>query len=57
MKPIKLIVKTKNENYPILIGRNLISNLSNILKQNSITFKKCLLIIDKNIPKKNLIKI
>ena len=57
MKPIKLTVKTKNESYPILIGRNLISNLSNILKQNSITFKKCLLIIDKNIPKKNLIKI
>ncbi len=57
MKPIKLIVKTKDENYPILIGKNLISNLSNILKKNSITFKKCLFVIDKNIPKKNLMKI
>ncbi len=57
MKPIKLIVKTKNEKYPILIGRNLLSNLPNLLKKNSITFKKCLFVIDKNIPKKNLLKI
>ena len=57
MKHIKLIVKTKNEKYPILIGRNLISNLSNLIKKNSISFKKCLLIIDKNIPKKDFIKI
>tara|TARA_Y100000591_G_scaffold326831_1_gene350214 strand:+ start:1684 stop:2799 length:1116 start_codon:yes stop_codon:yes gene_type:complete len=57
MKPIKLIVKTKDGSYPILIGKNLISSLSNLLKKNSITFKKCLFIIDKNIPKKNLIKI
>ncbi len=57
MKPIKLFVKTKNEKYPILIGRNLVSNLTNLLKKNSINFKKCLLVIDKNIPKKNLIKI
>ena len=57
MKHIKLIVKTKDENYPILIGRNLISNLLNVLKKNSITFKRCLLVIDKNIPKENLKKI
>tara|TARA_B100001057_G_scaffold43466_1_gene38872 strand:+ start:5542 stop:6645 length:1104 start_codon:yes stop_codon:yes gene_type:complete len=57
MKPIKLIVKTKDESYPILIGRNLISNLSNLLKKNSIIFKKCLIVIDKNIPKNNLVKI
>ena len=50
MKPIKLIVKTNSEKYPIIIGRNLISNLSQILKKNSISFKKCLLVLDKNIP-------
>ena len=49
MKPIKLIVKTNSEKYPIIIGRNLISNLSQILKKNSINFKKCLLVLDKNI--------
>ena len=50
MRPIKLIVKTNSEKYPIIIGRNLISNLSPILKKNSINFKKCLLVLDKNIP-------
>ena len=52
MKPIKLIVKTKSEKYPIIIGRNLISNLSGIFKTNYINFKKCLLVLDKNIPNK-----
>ena len=50
MRPIKLIVKTNSEKYPILIGRNLISNLSQIFIKNSINFKKCLLVLDKNIP-------
>ena len=52
MKPIKLIVKTNSEKYPIIIGRNLVSSLSQLLKKNSINFKKCLLVLDKNIPKK-----
>ena len=52
MRPIKLIVKTNSEKYPIIIGRNLISNLSRILKKNSINLKKCLLVLDKNIPNK-----
>ena len=50
MRPIKLIVKTNSEKYPIIIGRNLVSNLSKIFKKNSINFKKCLLVLDKNIP-------
>ena len=50
MRPIKLVVKTNSEKYPIIIGRNLISNLSQILKKNSISFNKCLLVLDKNIP-------
>ena len=52
MRPIKLIVKTDSEKYPIIIGKNLISNLSQIFKKNSINFKKCLLVLDKNIPKR-----
>ena len=47
MNPIKLIVKTDSEKYPIIIGKNLISNLSQIFKKNSINFKKCLLVLDK----------
>ena len=57
MKPIKLIVKTSTQKYPILIGSNLISKISKIINNNSIKFEKCLLIIDKNIPKNLIIKI
>ena len=56
MKPIKLIVKTNTQKYPILIGNNLISKISKIIKNNSIKFEKCLLIIDKNVPKNSIIK-
>ena len=57
MKPIKLKIKTKAQIYPIIIGSNLISNISKIAKNNSLNFKKCLLIIDKNISKKIISKI
>jgi 3-dehydroquinate synthase len=52
MKPIKLKINTKTQKYPIIIGSNIIFNISKIIKDNSINFKKCLVIIDKNIPKK-----
>ena len=57
MKPIKLNVKTRMHNYPIIIGSDLISNLVSIFKKNSIKFNKSLLIIDKNVPKKMINKI
>ena len=57
MKTIKLLVKTKQEKYPILIGNNLLRNLSKILKKNSIEFNQCLLIVDKKVPKKKLSEI
>ena len=57
MKPIILKIKTKAQIYPIIIGSNLISNISKIAKNNSLNFKKCLLIIDKNISKKIISKI
>ena len=57
MKPIKLKINTKTQSYPIIIGTNLLTNISKILKDNSINFKQCLLIVDKNISKKIILKI
>src|SRR6056300_2009295 len=57
MKPIQLKVQTKSHTYPIIIGSNLIPQISKILKKNSLTFKKCLLVVDKNISKKIIFKI
>ena len=51
MKPIKLKINTKTQKYSIIIGSNLGTNVSKILKENSINFKQCLLIIDRNISK------
>ena len=51
---IKLSVNTKNNKYLILIGSGLINKLSSLLKNNSINFNKCLVVIDKNVPKKNI---
>ena len=57
MKQIKLNIKTKTQKYPIIIGSNLTSNISNIIRKNSINFRQCLIIIDKNIPKKFIFNI
>ena len=52
MKHIKLNIKTKTQKYSIIIGSNLTSNISIIFNKNAIKFKQCLIIIDKNVPKK-----
>ena len=57
MKTLKLIVKTNSQIYPIIIGSNLILKINSIIKNSSIQFNKCLLIIDKKIPKKIINKI
>ena len=57
MRPIKLKVNTKSQNYNIIIGTDLVSRIYNLAKNNSLNFKKCLLIIDKNISKKIISKI
>ncbi len=57
MKSIKLLINTESGNYPIIIGSNLVKNLSKILKKNSINSKKFLLVIDKKIPKNMVYKI
>ncbi|MDB9746663.1 3-dehydroquinate synthase [Candidatus Pelagibacter sp.] len=57
MKPIKLNIKTKSENYPIIIGSNIIKDLALHLKKNSISFNQCILVIDKKVPRKMVSKI
>tara|TARA_B100000900_G_scaffold359398_1_gene330851 strand:- start:726 stop:1832 length:1107 start_codon:yes stop_codon:yes gene_type:complete len=52
MKPVNLKIKTKNQNYNIVIGQNLLPNINKILRKNHINFNKCLLVIDKSISKK-----
>ena len=57
MSPIKLEIKTKTHQYPILIGSNLVSNISKFINDSSINFKQCLFVVDKNIPSKIFFKI
>lgn len=59
MKVNKLRITTKSKKYSIFIGRNLINNINNILRSEKLSFKKILLVIDKNVPskfKKKLLK-
>lgn len=53
----KVSVNTSTEKYPILIGNNLILNFLKILNKHSISFKKCLFIVDKNVPNKFIKKL
>ncbi|MDA9723547.1 3-dehydroquinate synthase [Candidatus Pelagibacter sp.] len=52
MKISKINIRTNTKNYSIHIGRNLINKIDKILKNSNITFEKCLIVIDKNIPSK-----
>ena len=52
MKQTRLNIVTKTEKYPIIFGSNLTSSLSKVFKSNSIDFDKCLIVVDKNVPKK-----
>ncbi len=51
MSAIKLKIKTKDQRYPIFIGSGLITKLPKLLKNCSIKFTKCLLVIDNKVPK------
>jgi len=57
MNSIKLRVKNGNQKYSIIIGNNILNKIQELLKQNSINFNQCLLVVDKNIPKKLINKI
>ena len=55
MSLIKLKVNSSSQKYSIIIGNNILKKINKFLKENSINFNQCLLVIDKNVPK-NLIK-
>ena len=57
MSLIKLHVKTGNQKYPIFIGKNILNKLNKFLKENLINFNQCLVIADKNVPKKIISKV
>jgi len=57
MNLIKLQVKTRSQKYPILIGNNILNKLKVILEENLINFNQCLVIADKNVPKKLINKV
>ena len=57
MNLIKLKVKTGNQKYPIFIGNNIIGNLSKFLRENLISFNQCLIVVDKNVPKRLIKKV
>ena len=57
MRQSKLLIKTKNKNYSIFVGKNITNNISKILKTEKIKFNKCLIIVDKKVPKSSIYKI
>ena len=52
MKISKIKINTKTKNYSIIIGRNLINQINKILNNNNLSFEKCLIVNDKNVPTK-----
>ena len=52
MKINKIKIRTNTKNYSILIGRNLLKKVNKILNDNNLSFDKCLIVTDKNVPQK-----
>ena len=50
----KLVIKTNNGSYSIIIGTNFLNKLSKIFNKNGINFNKCFILIDKKIGKKRV---
>ena len=50
MSLIKLKIKTRDQQYPIIIGNNVLNKLKKLLQENLINFNQCLVVVDKNIP-------
>ena len=57
MSLVKLQINTGNQKYPIIIGKNILKNLQKFFNENFINFKQCLIVADKNVPKKLINKI
>ena len=55
MSLIRLKVSTSSQKYSIIIGNNILNKINKFLKESSISFNQCLLIVDKNVPK-NLVR-
>jgi len=52
MNSIKLQINTGGHKYSIYIGDNVLNKIQKLLKENLIDFNQCLIVIDKNVPKK-----
>ena len=57
MSLIKLYVRTNNQKYPIIIGNNILKDTQKFFKSTNINFNRCLIVVDKNVPKTILKKI
>ena len=57
MSLIKLKIKAGAQEYPILIGNNILNKLKKIMKENVIYYNQSLVVVDENIPKKLIKKI
>ena len=57
MKRFRIIVKTNNKNYPIMIGENIIEKTGNLIRTQIPNCKKIALIIDNKVPKKILTQV
>ncbi len=53
----KILVKTKQNKYSILIGSNLLQKLEKILFNNSIKSLNYLMVVDSKVPKKFIVDI
>ena len=50
----KLLIKTNNQKYSIIIGSNILKDTKKFFKSTNINFNQCLIVIDKKVPKKLL---
>ena len=57
MSLIKLKIKIKNQRYNIIIGNNILSKFKIFLRESSINFNQCLVVVDNNTPKKLINKV
>ena len=57
MRKNKININTNSKKNSIFVGKNILKDFSSILKKEKKNFNKCLIIADKNLPKKNLAKL
>ncbi len=57
MKESRIIVKTKNKDYPIIIGENILGKTGKLINTQIPNCKKIALIIDDMVPKKILVQV